>query len=234
MKLYGSATSPYVRKARVLIEEKGLPVEFVIEDPWAENTPVALKNPLGKVPVLEIADNDFIFESVLIVHFLDHVDGRSLTPRDPVGYWEAQRWQALGNGMIDAAIQRVFETRRPAAFQMPEKMQREEARIQRAVKLAETNCKGNEFLVGTRFSLADIMMGVALQYIDFRYSHDWRSQAPKLAAWHAGVTSRASFTKTLPPDFTPPQTAAVAPVVAALALASVEPATVAPQEEPSA
>ena len=93
MKLFGSLTSPYVRKARVLIEEKALPVEFVIEDPWPENSPIIEKNPLSKVPALEIAPNDFLFESVLIVHFLDHVDGRSFTPRDPVGYWEAQRWQ---------------------------------------------------------------------------------------------------------------------------------------------
>jgi glutathione S-transferase len=204
MKLFGSPTSPYVRKARVLIEEKTLPVEFVIEDPWTDNSPIIEKNPLSKIPVLEIAPNDYIFESVLVVHFLDHVDGRSFTPRDPVGYWEAQRWQALGNGIIDAAIQRVFETRRPPEFQMKEKMTREEGRIQRAIALGEASFKGGEFLVGNRFSLADLIMGVALQYVDFRYAHDWRSGAPKLAAWHAPIAARPAFVKTLPPDWTPP------------------------------
>ena len=204
MKLYGSPTSPYVRKARVLIEEKNLSVEFVVEDPWVDGSPIIEKNPLSKVPVLEIAPNDFIFESVLIVHFLDHVDGRSFTPRDPVGYWEAQRWQSLGNGIIDAAIQRIFETRRPPEHQLRDKMAREEERIHRAIALAETNCKGDEFLVGTRYSLADLIMGVALQYVDFRYPHEWRSTSPKLTAWHAGIAARPAFTKTLPPGFTPP------------------------------
>ncbi len=204
MKLFGSPTSPYVRKARVLIEEKALPVEFVIEDPWAENSPIISKNPLSKVPALEIAPNDYIFESVLIVHFLDHVDGRSFTPRDPVGYWEAQRWQALGNGIIDAAIQRIFETRRPPEHQLRDKMEREEGRIHRAIALAETNFNGGEFLVGTRYSLADLIMGVALQYVDFRYPHDWRATAPKLKAWYATIAARPAFVKTQPPDWTPP------------------------------
>ena len=204
MKLFGSLTSPYVRKARVLIEEKALPVEFVIEDPWADNSPIIEKNPLSKVPALEIAPNDYIFESVLIVHFLDHVDGRSFTPRDPVGYWEAQRWQSLGNGIIDAAIQRIFETRRPPEHQLQDKMEREAARVRRAIALGESSFKGGEFLVGNRLSIADLILGVALQYVDFRYPHDWRATSPKLKAWHAGIAVRPSFVKTQPPDWTPP------------------------------
>lgn len=204
MKLFGSPTSPYVRKARVLIEEKNLPVEFVIEDPWIDGSPIIAKNPLSKIPVLEIAPNDYIFESVLVVHFLDHVDGRSFTPRDPVGYWEAQRWQSLGNGIIDAVIARVLETRRPADKQWTDKLTREEGRVQRAIALAEDNLKGGEFLVGNRFSLADLILGVALQYVDFRYAHDWRATSPKLKAWHAAIAARPSFVKTQPPDWTPP------------------------------
>ncbi len=204
MKLFGSLKSPYVRKARVLIEEKALPVEFVIEDPWADNSPIIEKNPLSKVPALEIAPNDYIFESVLIVHFLDHVDGRSFTPRDPVGYWEAQRWQSLGNGIIDAAIQRIFETRRPPEHQLQDKMEREAARVRRAIALGESSFKGGEFLVGNRLSIADLILGVALQYVDFRYPHDWRATSPKLKAWHAGIAARTSFVKTQPPDWTPP------------------------------
>ncbi|MBM3343748.1 MAG: hypothetical protein FJY56_16815 [Betaproteobacteria bacterium] len=204
MRLFGSPTSPYVRKARVLIEEKNLQVEFVVEDPWTADSPIIARNPLSKIPVLEIAPNDYIFESALVVHFLDHVDGRSFTPRDPVGYWEAQRWQALGNGIIDSVIARVLETRRPADKQWPDKLAREEARVQRAIALAEANFKGGKFLAGNRFSLADLVMGVALQYTDFRYAHDWRGISPKLKAWHAGIAARPSFVKTQPPDWTPP------------------------------
>lgn len=204
MKLYGSPTSPYVRKARVLVHEKQLPVEFVIEDPWIENSPIIEKNPLCKIPVLEIGPQNYLFESVLVVHYLDHVDGKSLTPRDPGEYWQTQWWQALGNGIIDAAIQRVLETRRPADKQMPEKMEREEKRVQRAIALAERAFAGGAFLVGKRLTLADLVMGVALQYVDFRYPHDWRTNAPKIKSWHDGIASRPAFEATLPPGFVRP------------------------------
>jgi glutathione S-transferase len=203
MKLYGSPTSPYVRKARVLIAEKKLAVQFVDEDPWPADSRIASRNPLGKVPALEIDPGNYLFESVLVVHYLDHVDGKTLMPKDAAGYWQAQWWQALGNGMIDAAVARVLESRRPEAKQMPEKIAREGARIVRAVATAEARFPGGTLLVGNRCTLADLVMGVALQYIDFRYPHDWRAGAPKLAEWLAGVSRRKSFQDTLPPGYTP-------------------------------
>jgi glutathione S-transferase len=201
MKLYGSPFSPYARKARVLIIEKNIKCPFVEEDPWAAGTAIPSMNPLGKVPVLELAPGNCLFESPQVVHYLDHLDGKPLPPQDAVGYWEAQRWQALGNGIIDAVIARILESRRPADKQMPEKMQREEGRIARALKLASEMYDGGEFLVGKKFSLADIVMGVALQYIDIRYPHDWRAAHPELAKWCARITARKSFIDTMPPGF---------------------------------
>ena len=203
MKLYGAPASPYVRKARVLISEKKIACEWVPEDPWPADSPIATRNPLGKVPALEIEPNNYLFESHLIVHYLDHVDGKSLTPQDAGLYWQTQWWLALAQGIIDAAVARILETRRPEDKQMPEKIAREEARIHRAVALAEERFKSGPFLVGKRLTLADLMMGVALQYVDFRYPHDWRGEAPRLAEWHAGITARKSFQETLPPGFTP-------------------------------
>lgn len=206
MKLYGSPTSPYVRKARVLIHEKSMPVEFVVEDPWTEDSPIVARNPLSKVPVLEIGPDSYMFESTLVSHYLDHSDGKSLTPRDPAGYWQSQWWQSLGQGIIDAGIARILEIRRPEDKQMAEKIAREEKRIARAIGLAEKTIKeGSEFLIGNRFGLADIAMGVALQYTDFRHPHDWRSGAPKLAKWLAGIAARPSFEETLPPGFVKPE-----------------------------
>jgi len=204
MRLFGSLTSPYVRKARVLIREKQLPVEFVVEDPWAEDSPIVAKNPLSKVPVLEIAPEQYYFESSLVVHFLENVDGKSLTPTDPQNYWQAQWWQALGNGIIDAAIQRIFETRRPAEHQLQDRMEREAQRVRRAIALAEKSFQGGEYLLASRFTLADLVLGVALQYVDFRYPHDWRASCPKLAVWHAGIAHRPSFEETVPPGFAAP------------------------------
>ncbi|MBI4195230.1 MAG: glutathione S-transferase N-terminal domain-containing protein [Betaproteobacteria bacterium] len=204
MKLYGSPASPYARKARVLIREKHIPCEFVVEDPWPADSRIPERNPLGKVPVLEIAPGSYLFESPLVVHYLDNLDGESIDPRDAAGYWQSQWWQALGNGIIDAVIARLLETRRPEDKQMPEKIAREEARVRRAVDLGEKTTKGGGFLVGERFTLADLVLGVALQYTDFRYAHDWRSRAPRLARWHAGITRRPSFEETLPPGFVKP------------------------------
>ena len=203
MKLYGSPTSPYVRKARVLISEKKLPVEFINEDPWPADSRIPSRNPLGKVPALEIEPGNYLFESPLVVHYLDHVDGKTLTPKDAGGYWQTQWWQAIGNGILDAAVTRVLETRRPEDKQMPEKIEREEARIHRAADVAEARFRGGPFLVGSRFTLADLVFGVAMQYVDFRFAHDWRSKCPKLAEWHEGIVERKSFEDTLPPGFTP-------------------------------
>src|SRR5688572_15039714 len=196
LKLYGSPLSPYVRKARVLISEKKLACEFVPEDPWPADSLIPTRNPLGKVPALEIEPRNYLFESMLIVHYLDHIDGKSLTPKDAAGYWQAQWWQALAQGILDAAVARVLEMRRPEDKQMPEKIEREEARIHRATAAAEGRFRGGPFLVAKKLSLADLMMGVALQYVDFRYAHDWRSKARNLAEWHAGIVTRKSFEET--------------------------------------
>ena len=205
MKLFGSPFSPYVRKARVLLAEKNIECEFVIEDPWPAESRIPAMNPLGKVPVLQIGPEKFFFESVLVTHYLDNLDGKPLQPKDAAGYWQSQWWQALGNGMIDATISRVLETRRPPDKQMPEKMQREEARIARAFATAEVACEGDRFLVGAEFTLADLVMGVACQYIDLRYPHDWRTQYPQLQQWFAVIATRSSFLDTLPPGFVPLQ-----------------------------
>ncbi len=204
MKLYGSTTSPYVRKARVLIKEKNLSCEFVVEDPWPDDSPLIAKNPFSKVPTLEISPGNYLFESHQVVLYLDHVNGKPLMSKDPEGYWQAQWWQAMGNGIIDAGIARIMEIRRPEDKQMPEKIAREEKRIARAIDLAETTLQGWEFLIGNRFSLADLVMGVGLQYTDFRFPHDWRSSHPRLAKWFAGIAGRKSFEETLPPGFVQP------------------------------
>lgn len=203
MKLYGSAFSPYVRKIRVLLKEKHIPCEFQLEDPWPPESKIPTLNPLGKVPVLEIAPGKFIFESVAVAHYLDNLDGKPLQPKDPAAYWQAQWWYALGNGMIDAVVARILETRRPEDKQMPEKMQREEARIARAFAAADHEFAGGTYLAGGQLTLGDLAMGVACQYIDLRYPHDWRTHYPRLKQWFSGIQARPSFMGTLPPGFTP-------------------------------
>ena len=115
MKLLGSLTSPYVRKARVVLVEKRIEYTFELDDPWDEKSRVADANPLGKVPVLVLDDDSTLFDSRVIVEFLDSVSPISrLIPSNNREKIEVKRWEALADGVLDAAVAVVLERRRPA------------------------------------------------------------------------------------------------------------------------
>ena len=207
MKLYGSETSPYVRKVRIVIKEKAIPCEFIVEGPADVAGNVAAMNPLAKVPVLLRDAGDVLFDSPMIVEYLDSIKGDPLVP--PVGEvrWVVQRWHALGQGIMEAVIARMMEGRKPVEKQMPEVIAKQETKVAAALKYADANLKhadaakkGASYLVNDRFSLADIGLGVALEYIDMRYAQDWRGKYPRLAQWQAGMAKRPAFIETLPPE----------------------------------
>lgn len=200
MKLYGSLTSPYVRKLRVLLHEKGIAYTFVEDNPHAAASRVPLLNPLGKVPVLELDNHEVLFESTLMVEYIDGLKGKALMPAEGAARLQALRWHALGQGIMDAVITRMLETRRPAGKIMAEVVVRQEEKIARALKYAESVERGEVYLLEDRLTLADIALGVALEYIDFRYPHDWRGEHPRLASWLTGIGTRPSFTETRPPN----------------------------------
>ena len=199
MKLYGSLTSPYVRKLRVLLKEKNITCEFVVADAWAADSPIPALNPLGKVPVLALDNGSVLFDSPLIAEYLDSLQGEPLIPAAGEARWEVLRWQALGQGMLDATVTRLLETRRPAEKQSPENIARQEGKIAAALKYADAARREGPYLSLNRFTLADLALGVALEYIDFRYAHDWRSRYPRLAPWLAGIGARPSFLATQAP-----------------------------------
>ncbi len=200
MKLYGSETSPYVRKVRILIKEKNIPCEFIVEGPADAAGNVAALNPLGKVPVLLRDGGDVLFDSPMIAEYLDSLKGDPLLPLTGEARWLIQRWHALGQGIMDAVVARMLEGRKPADKQTPGVIEKQEGKIAAALKYAVAAQKGTTYLVDERFSLADIALGVAFEYIDLRYPHDWRTQYPRLAQWQAGMAKRASFVETLPPE----------------------------------
>lgn len=199
MQLYGTQTSPYVRKVRVFAQEKELPLEFIAEAPTDPAGNVAALNPLGKVPVLRRDDGTALFDSVLIVEFLDSLTGPSLIPSRGEARWTAQRWHFLAQGILDATVARLMETRRPADKQLPEAITKQEAKIAASLKFAAQELPNSPYLVGNALSLADIAMGVALAYVDFRYSDAWRQTYPALSAWGQQMASRPSFQSTVPP-----------------------------------
>lgn len=202
MKLYGSLTSPFVRKVRAFAMERGVPFEMVVEDPWQITPRLIGLNPAGKVPVLELDDGSLLVESLLIIEYID-TRGDPAAALIPSGTarWEALLWHARAQALIEAAVARLLETRRPPERQMPEKIAREEARFAEVLGFMERTLPQTPWLAGDTISLGDIMMGVALRYAAFRYPHDWESGHPRLAARLRTLQERPSIRETEPPGF---------------------------------
>lgn len=198
MKLYGSLTSPYVRKVRMFLKEKGIAHEFIVEGPADATGNVTRLNPLGKVPVLVRDDGEPLFDSPMIVDYLDGLPGPVLIPPPGEARWQAQRWHALGQGVADAVVARLMETRRSSERQEPVLIHRQEAKVAAALGFAEGHVKDGEYLVGNQLTVADIAVGVALGYMDLRYPHEWRASHPRLATWFAVFGRRPSFIETMP------------------------------------
>ena len=198
MKLYGSLTSPYVRKVRMFLMEKGIDHEFMMEGPADAAGTVARLNPLGKVPVLVRDDGEVLFDSPMIVDYLDGLRDPALIPPSGEARWRAQRWHALGQGMADTVVARLMETRRRPERQEPALILRQEAKVAAALAFAETHIRNGEYLVGDQLTVADIAMGVALAYVDLRYAHEWRNSYPRLAVWFAVFGLRPAFAATMP------------------------------------
>lgn len=198
MKLYGSLTSPYVRKVRILLAEKGIDYIFVESTPAPDNRELALVNPLGKVPALVLDDGQLLFDSSVHVEYIDQLCESAFIPAGE-GRWEVQRWHALGNGICDAVVARMLERRRSENCQSAELIARQEQKVRQALDYAEARVGEEPFLLGRAMSLADIALGVALEYIDLRYPHPWREQRPRLTAWLGPISARSAFQQTAPP-----------------------------------
>src|SRR5512135_1322788 len=205
MRLLGSLTSPYVRKARIVLAEKKIEYSFELEDPWSEKSRVADANPLGKVPVLVLEDDSTLFDSRVIVEFLDSVSPISrLIPANNREKIEVKRWEALADGVLDAAVAVVLERRRPAKQKSEAAIKRQMDKIERGLAVMARDLADKPWCTGNAFTLADIACGVALGYLDFRHSqYDWRVLHPNLARLAAKLAERASFADTAPQDAQP-------------------------------
>ncbi len=199
MKLYGSLTSPYVRKVRACAKEQDINIEFIAEGPSDAAGNVARLNPLGKVPVLVLDDGEVLFDSPMIVDYLDNLGGQRLIPQTGELRWKAQRWHALAQGVLDAVVTRLLEGRRAADKQEPKVIARQEGKVAAALAYAEAQMPNGMYLLDERLTIADIAWAVALEYIDLRYAHDWRGAHPRQAAWLASIKDRPSLAATRAP-----------------------------------
>lgn len=192
MKLRYSSSSPYARKVRVVAHEKGLAsrIELIGTDTW--NLPQALldDNPLGKIPCLILDDGRSLYDSAVICEYLDMLAPPArLFPAAGEERWLALRLQALGNGMMDAAVERFVEAHRP-----PEKQQLEWADRQKAALVRAVNRLEQEADALKAFTIGSLTVACALSYLDLRFPGDeWRKGHPRLEAWAAEIEERPSL-----------------------------------------
>ena len=203
MKLLGSSTSPYVRKVRVVLAEKKLDCVFVTEDVWAAETRIAETNPLGKVPCLVMEGGEALFDSRVIVEYLDTLSPvGKLIPVLGRERAEVKTWEALADGLLDAAILARLESTwagRTDEQRCQAWIDRQLDKVQTAVKAMNQQLGDKPYCAGIHLSLADIAVGCALGYLDFRFPQlDWRTDHANLLKLHDKLMLRASFTDTQP------------------------------------
>jgi len=197
MKLRYSTTSPFVRKVRVVAIEAGLAdkIELVKTNPADLSTGIGNDNPLNKVPALVLDDGSSLYDSHVICEYLDSQSGNKFFPPAGPARWTALRREALADGMTDAAILRMQETKRPSNLQSEEWIGRQKLKVTQGIAALEADHLGPQLDIGT------LMVAIVLDYLDFRFkADDWRKDAPKLAAWHKTFSERAALKKTLPHD----------------------------------
>lgn len=202
MKLIGSHTSPFARKVRVVLAEKKIDYEFVIDSPWTEDSKVPDINPLGKIPVLVLDDHTPLFDSRVIVEYIDNVTpNNKLFPAPNRERTEVKRWEALADGVLDAAVSALLEGKRPKKEQSASWITRQQGKVARSLDFMAKELADKSFCMGTHFSMADIAVGTALGYLRFRFPEiDWQESHPNLGKLYDKLMLRAPFADTAPHD----------------------------------
>jgi glutathione S-transferase len=200
MKLIGSLTSPYVRKARIVLAEKKIEYDFELDSPWDADSGVPDANPLGKIPVLVLDDETVLFDSRVIVEYLDNVTpNNKLMPAPNRERTLVKRWEALADGICDAATTAFLESKRPAKLQDKSWIERQRGKIAKALEFMAEELGESAHCMGTHISLADIAVGSALGYLCFRFPDiAWQETHPNLAKLYEKLMQRPSFADTVP------------------------------------
>lgn len=203
MKLIGAVTSPYVRKVRVVMAEKKLDYQFVPEDVWSADTTIATSNPLGKVPCLIMEGGEAVFDSRVIVEYLDTLSPvGKLIPPSGRERAEVKTWEALADGVMDAAILARLEATWPGrtdAQRSQAWIDRQLGKVDAALVAMARGLGDKPFCSGIHLSLSDVAVGCALGYLSFRFPQlEWRTTHPNLARLADKLALRQSFADSRP------------------------------------
>jgi len=198
--LYGPA-SPYSRKVRVVLAEKRIDCDLERVDVQPQDNPVNAHNPLGKIPTLLLDDGTAIYDSRVIVDFLDGMTANSrLIPQDNRERIAVKRWEALADGVLDAGLLVRYESLRPRNEQSPSWTDKQVARVRRGLAQMQVELGGRAWCQGERYTLADIALGSCVGWIGFRRpgGFDWRADFPGLARHYDKLMERPAFADTVP------------------------------------
>lgn len=201
MKLIGSLASPYVRKVRVVLAEKKLDYEFELEDVWAADTTIDKLNPLGKVPSLIMEDGNVMIDSRVMVEYLDTLTPVcKLLPPNGRDRADIKCWEALADGMLDAAVSvRLERIKRPVEQQSEEWMARQMRKVHLGLASLSEKLGEQPYCAGNHYTLADVAVGCTLGWLSFRFPEiSWRDDYPNLARLYDKLSERQSFKDTVP------------------------------------
>lgn len=201
-RLIASPTSAYARKVRIVMAEKRIECELEMMDVWAPDTRIQELNPLGQIPCLIMEDGGAVFDSRTIVEYLDTLTPVShLIPGNGRERVEVRTWEALADGLLDAAVLvRLETTLRPPAQQSPAWIERQMSKVRAALRASSKELGDKDWCNGRGYTLADIALGCALGWLDFRFpTINWRAPYPNLARHHEKLAARPSFIETAPP-----------------------------------
>ena len=199
MKLLAAPISPYSRKVRVVLAEKKIDCEMEIVDVAPADNPVNPHNPLGKIPTLLLDDGTALYDSRVIVEFLDSVSPISrLIPEATRDRVAVRRWEALADGVLDAGLLVRYESLRDKKEQSRAWSDKQLARMKRGME--QISKEIGAYCHADRYSLADIAVACCMGWLDFRKPGgvDWRKEYPAVARHYDKMMERPALADTVP------------------------------------
>lgn len=200
MKLLYTPNSPYARKVRIVAMEKHIDLALEEVVLGASDSPVTKYNPLGKVPVLILDDNIGLYDSRVIVEYLDaRTPVTKLMPNEHSLRISVIRWEALADGICDATVAMVLEQRKPIEQQSTAFIEKQMAKVENGLDVLNKDISKKKWCVNETFSLADIALGCMLGYVDLRLKHlNWQDKYQNLVKHYTILSKRPSFKETVP------------------------------------
>ena len=200
MKIIIANPSPYARKARVALREKKIVFEEIIDIPWNTNTLTKGINPLGKIPILLNGNHEPLFDSKVIIQYLDHYKPQPLLyPKNPKDNISARLVETVADGVCDAIVLIFLENSRKEILKSKDWIKRQEKKIFEGVKYLSNYLEGENYFVGNHFNIADICGFSCLEYMDLRFpKFKWRNDYQNLEKYWIFHRDRQSFQETKP------------------------------------